>query len=100
MKKNASNLTVVKVAPVVHKTNNPNGRPLGAPNKITKEVRDVFKLLILNDLSKFQKELNSLTGIRYVTCYIKMLRLVLPYTIDYRKLSNEQLQTVVEEMLD
>jgi len=81
------------------KSNNPNGRPPGAPNKITAEVRDIVKLLVLHDFDRFTEELHKLKGNEYVTAYLKLMKLALPYTIDYRKLTTEQLQTVVEDMM-
>lgn len=37
------------------KTNNPNGRPKGVPNKTTKEIRDAFQMLIESSLPDIQK---------------------------------------------
>ena len=37
------------------KTNNPNGRPKGTPNKTTKEIRDAFQLFVEDNIESFQE---------------------------------------------
>ena len=35
-------------------TNNPNGRPKGTPNKVTKDIREAYKEFVENNVDKFQ----------------------------------------------
>lgn len=59
-------------------TNNPNGRPNGAIQKITLSVRERIVEQIQNDFSKYFTELNQLQGKDYVRCMTELLKLVIP----------------------
>lgn len=37
------------------KTNNPNGRPEGVPNKVTKDIKEAYRLLIESNLNNLTK---------------------------------------------
>ena len=42
------------------KTNNPNGRPKGVQNKVTKDTREAFKVLVEDNTGKFQGWLDKI----------------------------------------
>ena len=59
-------------------TNNPNGRPAGATQRITLSVRENIVKRIENDVDKFFDELNALSGRDYVRCFTELIKLVVP----------------------
>jgi len=59
-------------------TNNPNGRPKGATNVLTREVREALKALISDELEKLPALLESLPAEKKVDVLLKLLPFVLP----------------------
>ncbi len=64
------------------KTNNPNGRPLGTPNKITAEIRTVLKNFFFAELEKLPTYLDSLDNEKRVEILLKLMPYVLPKVHD------------------
>ena len=64
------------------RTNNPNGRPKGAPNKITTDLREFIGLLLNNNLEQLRADFEQLDGKDRLIMMEKLLSYVLP------KLSN------------
>ena len=54
------------------------GRKAGTPNKATKDIRDAFTLLIENNLSKLQEDLNGLEPKQRVKLLLDMAQFVVP----------------------
>ena len=69
------------------------GRKAGTPNKATKDIRDAFTLLIENNLSKLQEDLNGLEPKQRVKLLLDMAQFVVP------KLRSIDLQTDEEEIV-
>lgn len=59
-------------------TNNPNGRPAGIPNKLTKELRNKLKNLIDVELNEVPKLLGGLEPSARLDILVKLLKFVLP----------------------
>ena len=57
---------------------NLNGRPKGSKNVATKEVREAFKMLVQDNLSQLQEDINHLEPKERLEVIIKMANLVLP----------------------
>jgi len=60
------------------KTNNPNGRPAGKPNKITGEVKQWIFNFIQNNKADFEKDYKSLDPEKRVMLFEKLLQYVIP----------------------
>jgi len=59
-------------------TNNPNGRPAGTPNKLTKELRTVLKDFIFDELEALPAKLDELDTKDRIEIIIKIMPYVLP----------------------
>ena len=60
------------------KTNNPNGRPKGKPNKTTEQLRNVFHSFIENNIDTLQKDLDSLEPKDRLMFIDRFQKIVLP----------------------
>jgi len=69
------------------------GRKAGTPNKATKDIRDAFTLLIENNLSKLQEDINGLEPKQRVKLLLDMAQFVVP------KLRSIDLKSDVEETI-
>lgn len=59
-------------------TGNPNGRPKGAPNKVTTTIRNWIVELINDNREQLQKDLKSLDPKDRLECIGKLLPYILP----------------------
>jgi 23S rRNA C2498 (ribose-2'-O)-methylase RlmM len=59
-------------------TNNPNGRPKGVANKITKELRNLLKSIIAKELETLPEQLESLPAKDRIELIVKLMAYVLP----------------------
>ena len=69
------------------------GRKAGSLNRATKDIRDAFTLLIENNLSKLQEDLNGLEPKQRVKLLLDMAQFVVP------KLRNVDLKTDEKEIV-
>jgi len=60
------------------KTNNPNGRPAGVPNRLTKELRNILKDIVSQELENMPGLLNKLEPEKRLEILVKLLAYVLP----------------------
>ena len=60
------------------KTNNPNGRPAGTPNKLTAELRTILKGIIEKELEGLADRIEVLEQDKRLELLIKLLPYVLP----------------------
>lgn len=60
------------------KTNNPNGRPPGVPNRITRELREILKTFVAEELEGLPERIRTLNEKDRVELLIKLLPYVLP----------------------
>lgn len=59
-------------------TNNPNGRPKGSANKLTSELRELFQLVIEENIEQVQKDIKKLSPKDRVAAFLKLSEFVLP----------------------
>jgi hypothetical protein len=67
------------------KTNNPNGRPAGTPNRTTKEARELLEQILLGQVDNIAEALESLKEkdyARYLDSCAKLFTYVLPKKSD------------------
>lgn len=86
------------------KTNNPNGRPKGKPNKITQDVRGWLSAVIDKNRKQMERDLKALEPKDRLQMLEKLMQYVVPKQqavsteIDFTKLSDDQLDAVVSEL--
>jgi len=59
-------------------TNNPNGRPAGTPNVITKEIRDILKQIMLREFELIPATLEGMEPKERLDMIVKLLPFILP----------------------
>ena len=59
-------------------TNNPKGRPLGAKNKTSKEIRESIALFLDSKEEEFQKRMLNLEDKDFCSLYLKMAKMLIP----------------------
>lgn len=64
--------------PVKGVSNNPNGRPKGAANKVTKELRAILKTIIAAELETLPEQLKELEPKDRLDIIIKLMAYCLP----------------------
>jgi len=69
------------------------GRPKGSVNKSSNEIRETFQLLLENNLSKLQEDLNELEPKDRVKLLLNLSNYILP------KLRSIDLQSDIEETI-
>ena len=67
------------------------GRPIGTPNKATKEHREFIQSIIDKQKNKIEFELDQLKGKEYIQAITSLLEFVLP------KLSRTELKADIQE---
>lgn len=87
------------------KTNNPNGRPKGKPNKATTDLRTWINKFIDDNRKQIKEDWLKLDPKDRMIMFEKLLKYTLPtlqattLTTDFDKLTDEQLDVVVKELL-
>lgn len=78
------------------RTNNPKGKPKGAVNRTTRELREAMTAFIDTNIDKLQKDFDSLEPKDRLTFFEKALRLVLPPPPDPSNLTESQLLEIID----
>jgi len=84
--------------------NNPNGRPAGTPNKITVEMKTWLSGLVDKNRRQMEKDLKQLQPRERLLILEKLLQYTVPKMqtttaqIDFGRLSDEQLDTIINEL--
>lgn len=88
------------------KTNNPNGRPKGVPNKTTTDLRKWINQFIDNNRGQIQKDWKDLEPKDRLVMFEKLLKYSLPtlqatsMDVSFEKLTDEQLDEVVNKLIE
>ena len=84
------------------KTNNPNGRPKGVPNKVTKSVRAFIGEVIDKNRRQMVRDLKALKPKDRLIILEKLMQYIIPkqeaQSIDITALTDEQLTSVINEI--
>jgi hypothetical protein len=83
-------------------TNNPNGRPMGVPNKVTANLKDRVNLLIENNFDKLQSDLDTIEPKDRLNIMLKLMEYVLPKQketkIDFSNLSDAEIDELINRI--
>lgn len=85
-------------------TNNPNGRPKGKPNKVTKNLREFIADLIDGQRAQIVQDLQALEPKERLQILEKLTQYVIPkrqaQQIDLASLNDAQLDDVITNLTD
>lgn len=88
------------------KTNNPNGRPKGTPNKTTGEMRCKIQKLVDANWKTISKDIQKMPPRDRVDMVVKLLPYVTPklqiteLNVDFDRLTDEQLDGFVNSLIE
>ena len=88
------------------KTNNPNGRPKGTPNKTTSEMRSKIQKLVDTNWTTISKDIKKMQPRDRVEMVVRLLPYVTPklqvtdLNIDFDRLNDEQLDSFVNSLIE
>ena len=88
------------------KTNNPNGRPKGTPNRITQDVRAWLSAVIDKNRKHMERDLKALEPKDRLQMIEKLMQYVIPKQqavsaeVDFSKLTDEQLTIIVNQLTE
>jgi hypothetical protein len=81
------------------KTNNPNGRPAGAINKLASDCRLSIAELLNDNQEKIREELQGLSGREFLSFAIALLKYVVPTptdTVEEQKNHSELIDAIIK----
>ena len=85
-------------------TNNPAGRPSGTPNKLTADLRQRINEVLENNWHTIEADIKALEPKDRLMFIEKLLKYTVPtlqatnLNVDYEKLSDEQLDRIIDEL--
>lgn len=85
-------------------TNNPAGRKKGTPNKLTADLRQRINEVLENNWHTIEKDIKALEPKDRLLFIEKLLKYTVPtlqatsLNVDYEKLSDEQLDRIIDEL--
>lgn len=84
------------------RTNNPNGRPKGVPNKVTSSLRAFIRCVLDDNREQIVSDLQAVAPRDRLLFLEKLLQYVIPkqqaQTVDVSCISDDQLAAVIEEI--
>lgn len=82
------------------KTNNPNGRPKGVPNKINADLKSRIAQIVENGFEAIETDLEALEAKDRVNAYLKFLEYLLPKQRETKVDVSSLTDNEVEELLN
>lgn len=88
------------------KTNNPNGRPRGVPNKMTGELRERMKNFLDGNFKLIEKDFKKLSSEKRIELYERYLKYCLPtlasteVSLNIEKLSDAELDQMLNRLIN
>ena len=88
------------------KTNNPNGRPKGSPNKVSTDLRKWINDFIDDNRAQIKRDWLKLDPKDRITLFEKLLKYSLPtlqstsMDISFEKMSEEQLDEIINRLIE
>jgi hypothetical protein len=84
------------------RTNNPNGRPKGTPNKITGSIRQWLAEVINKNRSQIVKDLKTLEPRERLTMLEKLMQYVIPkqqvQRIDFSEMPENEMDYIINQL--
>jgi hypothetical protein len=83
---------------------NPGGRPKGAGNKVTTQLRETITAFLDENFEKVKEDFSALKPGERIRMYIELLQFGVPklqsvqVETDFDRLSDDQLQEIVDEL--
>lgn len=83
---------------------NPGGRPKGAANKVTNQLRETITAFLDENFEKVKKDFAKLTPAMRIRMYLELLQYGVPklqsvqIETEFDRLTDEQLQEIVDEL--
>ena len=78
------------------KSGNPEGRGKGTPNRTSEEVRQTLLKLLSDNLERLQRDLDSMEPKDRASLLISLAKHIVPQALNPEKLSEEQLNQVLD----
>ncbi len=77
---------------------NPKGKPAGTKSKTTIEIRELFQMFLGNNVETMQANFELLEPMQKLIFIEKIAKLVLPPPLMLEKLTDEQLDQIIEKL--
>jgi len=84
------------------KTNNPNGRPRGVPNRVTADLREWIKNFIVGKLDQVERDFKRIGPMNRMIMIEKLMKYIIPslqaITTEFDNLSEDQLDEIIQRL--